>query len=376
VKPRVAVTGFHIGTSQGASHDETLRAWNDADADLQVWSRAGKLCGGRPESLRKEEPYSGVLFPAARELVRLGLWDKGLTLDPQRVAVCFSSSKGDLARLHNEQDNWAPDAATNWWQRTLRSRGAGFSPVAACAGGAHAVAIGAQWIEDGYADVVICGALELPQTPLVLAAYERLGALSKSGVMRPFDANRDGFVPAHGVAMLVLESEEHARSRGAQKHGFISGWAMNADATAMTTMQPNGDSIARAIEIAMRRANVETVDLINAHGTATKLNDEVETRGIKKVFQSRVPLSSTKPLTGHWLGAAGALEAIICLLAMRENFAPPTLNLDTPDALCDLDCIAGTGRTLEINRCLSLSYGFGGHIGALILEKKQDIKDV
>jgi len=368
VKTRVAISGFHIGTSR----DESWHVWNDAGANLQAWSRAGMLCDGRLEPLQKEEPFSGVLFPAARELVRLGLWDKGLTLDAQRVAVCFSSSKGDLARLQNGESDWAPDAATNWWQRTLRSRGASFSPVAACAGGAHAVAIGAQWIEDGYADVVVCGAIETPQTPLVLAGYSSLGALSKSGVMRPFDVHRDGFVASHGVAMLVLESQEHARKRGAKIHGIVSGWAMNADATAMTTMEPDGASIARAIEVALRRANARSVDYINAHGTATKLNDEVETRGIKQVFSTRVPVSSTKPITGHWLGAAGALEAIVCLMAMREKFAPPTLNLGTRDGECDLDCIAQTGRAMKIERCLSLSYGFGGHIGALILEKNKN----
>jgi 3-oxoacyl-[acyl-carrier-protein] synthase II len=143
---------------------------------------------------------------------------------------------------------------------------------------------------------------------------------------------------------------------------------MNADATTMTGMDPGGDSIARAIEVACRRAGEPAIDYINMHGTATRANDTVETRAVRSVFGRSIPASSTKPLTGHWLGAAGAIEAIICLLAMRENYAPPTLNLRKPDEECDLDYVPLKGRDLQINTAISLNYGFGGHIGVLVLQ--------
>ncbi len=195
-----------------------------------------------------------------------------------------------------------------------------------------------------------------------------MGALSKSGLMRPFDRNRDGFNPNGGAAYFVLESEEHARGRGAQIHGFLTGYSLKCDAHHMTSMHQSGDGIARAIEDALQRAGNPKIDYINAHGTAT-INDAVESRAIHAVFGDKVPLSSTKGQTGHLLGAAGAVEAAICLLAMRDGFAPPTLNLEEPDGEFGLDYLPLHGRTMEINAVLSLNYGFGGHIGALVLEK-------
>jgi 3-oxoacyl-[acyl-carrier-protein] synthase II len=318
-----------------------------------------------------------------RQLQAAKLWSKeseldygSLTVDPSRVGIVFSTSKGRLLFNHRgdvfnpfttASDVWATNFA-----RGLNAQGPRLSPVAACATGSHAIAIGAQLIEDGYADVAICGAIEPILQPLVLAAYDNMGALSKSGVMRPFDTKRDGFVPNVGAGCLILENEEKARQRGAQIFGYLSGWAMNADATHMTAMCPSGDSIARAIEYSMRRANVSNIDYINAHGTATKLNDETEAHGIQSALGNKVPVSSTKPLTGHLLGAAGAVEAVISLLALRENFAPPNLNLEEADSECDLDLVVGKGRNLEMKSVLSLNYGFGGHIGALLFEKASE----
>lgn len=301
--------------------------------------------------------------------------DGALTIDPQRVGVVFSASKNRIVfRPNRVLDLFAAssDASGNYLAQRIGARGPRLSPVAACATGSHTMAIGAQLIEDDYADVAICGAIEPVLTPLVLAAYENMGALSKSGVMRPFDQKRDGFVPNVGAGCLILENEEKARQRGAQVLGYLSGWAMNADATHMTAMCPSGDSIARAIEYSMRRANVTNIDYINAHGTATKLNDETEARGIRSALGKGVAVSSTKPLTGHLLGAAGAVEAVIALLALRENFAPPTLNLEDVDEECDLDLVVGKGRDIEMKSVLSLNYGFGGHIGALLFEKASE----
>ncbi len=295
-----------------------------------------------------------------------------LSTNPTRVAVVFSTSKNRVVfRFNGKPDvlGSSSDHVGNTIAQKIGARGSRLSPVAACATGAHAMAIGAQLIEDGYADVAVCGAIEPVLTPLVLAAYDNMGALSKSGVMRPFDTARDGFVPNVGAGCLILENEEKARERGAPIYGYLSGWAMNADATHMTAMCPSGDSIARAIEYSMRRADVSNIDYINAHGTATKLNDETEARGIASALGNKVPVSSTKPLTGHLLGAAGAVEAVIALLALRENFAPPTLNLENIDSDCDLDLVTGKGREVEMNAVLSLNYGFGGHIGALLFTK-------
>jgi 3-oxoacyl-[acyl-carrier-protein] synthase II len=388
LKPRVAVTGWHLGWRLDES-------WLEMDAGAASASSAstpflrrscseGRLVAARDasEEWQRLRRVSGSQFVAATaracaEVARAGLADKnGLLVSPERVAVSFSSSKGELSLWsHNAvaPDNaflsWTPDAAARAVRNHVGAAGAAFSPVAACATGAHSIAVGAQHIQDGYANVVISGAIEIGLTPLVMAGYAQLGALSKSGVMRPFDRRRDGFVPREGIALLVLESEASARARGARVLGWISGWSMQADATSMTAMSPFGDTIARGIEAALRRASSPQIDYINAHGTATALNDVVESRAIQTVFGNSVASSSTKALSGHWLGAAGAMEAVLCLQAMHEGFLPPTLNLEEPDNECDLDYVPNSGRDAEINCALSLSYGFGGHIGALVLEK-------
>lgn len=387
-KPRVAVTGWHLGWRSGESWLEIDAASASArSASPQFLRRScneGQLVPTRDasEEWQRSRQLSGSQFTAATaracaEVGRVGLADKnGLLLAPERVAVSFSSSKGELSLWSYNAlapDTsflaWTPDAAARAVRTRIGAAGAAFSPVAACATGAHSIAIGAQHIQDGYADVVVAGAIEIGLTPLVMAGYAQLGALSNSGVMRPFDSRRDGFVPREGIALMVLESEASARTRGARVLGWISGWSMHADATSMTAMSPTGDTIARAIKGALRRASSPQIDYINAHGTATALNDVIESRAIKTVFGNSVASSSTKALSGHWLGAAGALEAVLCVQAMHERFLPPTLNLTEPDNECDLDYVPNTGRDAEIKCALSLSYGFGGHIGALVLEK-------
>ena len=264
---------------------------------------------------------------------------------------------------------WTPDAMARALARRFAIGGRLAAPNAACASGAHAIALAAQWIEDEQADLVLAGAFEPPQHPVIVAAYRNMGALSKSGVMRPFDARRDGFVAGTGGGFVVLESETKARARGARILGFVSGWSLGCDATHMTQMAPSGETIARAIETALARAGRSRVDYVNAHGTATR-NDEIEARALNRVVGARVPVSSTKGQTGHLLGAAGALEAALCLEAMRQNFAPPTLNLNEADPQIELDLVRGAGRALPIESALSLNYGFGGHIGALVFTLK------
>ncbi|PQV63650.1 3-oxoacyl-(acyl-carrier-protein) synthase [Abditibacterium utsteinense] len=292
--------------------------------------------------------------------------------DSARLGLVCGSSKGDLNALplwvDEQRVEWTPDVFVHHLAESLKSSGPSLSPNAACATGAHSLALGAGWIQDGRTDFVFAGAVEFPQPEIILAAYKNMNALSKSGIMRPFDARRDGFVPSSGFGFLLLESEERARKRGAEIHGFLSGTSLKCDATHMTSMHASGEFIARAIEDALQKAGNPKIDYINAHGTATQ-NDLVEARAIERVFGNRVPVSSTKPLTGHLLGASGAVEAVICLLAMRENFAPPTLNLEDVDTELNLDFVPQIGRKMEINATLSLNYGFGGHIGALVFER-------
>ncbi|MDQ3814833.1 MAG: beta-ketoacyl-[acyl-carrier-protein] synthase family protein [Armatimonadota bacterium] len=367
---RAVVTGFYsahgangVWQEYGAASAPSLRG---------LFERPAGECR-QSAALNFDRVAAGLLA----ELRVAALWiDDGLNLEPDRVAVSFAASKGRPVLLEAGTPcctglEWTCDYPAIALARAVRATGPVVSPVAACATGAHAIATGAQLIEDGYVDVALAGALEAEITLFLMAGYRQLGALSKAQIMRPFDRRRDGFVPGQGAACLILENAERAQRRGATIYGYVSGWAMQADATSMTGMSPQGDSIARAVEVAMKQAGYPSIDYINAHGTATPLNDAVETRGLRSAFGRSVPISATKPLTGHLLGAAGAVEAVLSLLAMRENYAPPTLNLEEPDGDCDLDYIPHRGRTTEINAVMSLSYGFGGHIGVLIFEKPQ-----
>ncbi|HEX9997568.1 MAG TPA: beta-ketoacyl-[acyl-carrier-protein] synthase family protein [Abditibacterium sp.] len=342
---RVAITGFIAQSIFGAEN----RFWGSR------YANCGQLQGPK---------FSRDGF--APQWGKMLLRDAGFYSETRpQCAVSFGSSKG-YAPFCGFDDARAYETDALQIARHGFVSSAVLCPVAACATGAHALALGAAMISRGQYELVLAGASEKLQPPEILAAYRNMGALSKSGVMRPFDTRRDGFLPSFGSAILLLESEARARNRGAEIHGFLTGYSLHCDAHHMTSMCPSGDSIARAIENALNMAGNPQIDYINAHGTAT-VNDAIETRAIKSVFGTSVPISSTKPLTGHLLGAAGAIEAVICLGAMRDGFAPPTLNLEETDL--EADFVRGEARKIEIGTCLSLSYGFGGHIGVLVLEK-------
>ncbi len=373
---RVAITGFGANCGHGA---HILTPQTPAQALVRAPHALSPAIG-----LPATEKVPLAFISAVRsQLVQAELMARRRTawrINPDRVGVVYGSSKGDLEHLENSRvwAEWSPAWAQDWvaWPdhfvlqmaRSLGVFGPVMAPVAACATGTHAVALGAGWIQSGRADVVIAGAMEPPQPEIILAAYRNMNALSKTGLMRPFDTRRDGFVAGNGDGFLLLESESHARKRGAPIHGFLTGYSLKCDATHMTSMHPSGEFIARAIEDALQKAGHPQIDYINAHGTGTS-NDIIEARAIEQVFGTRVPVSSTKPLTGHLLGASGAVEAAICLLAMRDNFAPPTLNLENVDSASNLDFLPLQGREMEIGAVLSLNYGFGGHIGALVFEK-------
>jgi 3-oxoacyl-[acyl-carrier-protein] synthase II len=262
------------------------------------------------------------------------------------------------------------------------ARGPNQAVVTACATGADAIGEAAEWIRRGDAVAVLAGGTEASIIATGIAMFGAARALSTRNddpqrASRPFDRDRDGFVSSEGCAVVVLEDREHALARRAPIHGELIGYGATSDAYHITAPDPSGDGAIRCIRLALQRAGVEPgdIDYINAHGTGTTLNDVAETRAIKAVFGDAAyttPVSSTKSMTGHMLGAAGAVEAIICLLAMRDGFVPPTINLDHPDPECDLDYVPNTGRAMPVTTALSTSFGFGGHNACLVLTRRAD----
>ena len=245
-----------------------------------------------------------------------------------------------------------------------------------CASGAIAIGEAFRTVRDGYADIMLAGGAEVPLSPLTFGAFAVIRAMSTrnddpSRACRPFDKGRDGFVMAEGAALLVLEEREHALRRGGPIYGTVLGYGTSNDAHHMTAPLPSGAQAARAMRCALQEAEVppEAVDYINAHASSTPLNDLTETLAIKHVFGDhahRAAISGTKAMHGHALGATGAIEAAICMLAFRHGYLPPTLNLEDPDPACDLDYIPGTGREVAIRYALSNSFGFGGINASLV----------
>lgn len=251
------------------------------------------------------------------------------------------------------------------------AKGPNFALVSACATGSNALGEAWETIRRGDADVMIAGGSEAPIIPMAFAALANMGALSKrnddpQGASRPFDATRDGFVSGEGAGVLILERLEHALARRAPIYGEMVGYGATADAFHITAPAEGGEGAARAMELALRKAGLspEEVDYINAHGTSTPLNDAAETQAIKKALGShayKVPISSTKSMIGHLMGAAGAIEAIVTLLTIKYGVIHPTINYQHPDPVCDLDYVPNKARQARVRVALSNSFGFGGH---------------
>jgi len=255
------------------------------------------------------------------------------------------------------------------------AKGPNFAIVSACASGAHAIGEAAEWIRRGDATVVIAGGTEASITNIGIASFDAMQAMSTRNdepqrASRPFDKDRDGFVMGEGAGIVILEEYEHARERGARIYAEVSGYGATADASHITQPAPDGDGARRSILRAMQRAGKDAAEVgyINAHGTSTQLNDAAETRAVKAALgeaAATVPMSSTKSMHGHLLGAAGAVEAVITVMAIHDQFVPPTINLEEPDPECDLDYVPNTGRKAHIDFALSTSFGFGGHNACL-----------
>lgn len=261
----------------------------------------------------------------------------------------------------------------------FKGTGPSYTPASACATGSDCIGHAFDLIRMGRIDRAIAGTGEAPIVPIGIAVFDRIGAASRLNdtpeqAMRPFSKDRSGLVFGEGAGVLVLEELESAKARGANILAELVGYASTSDAFHVTAPDPNGDGAVRALTLALEdgKVNPEDVDYINAHGTATDLNDPMETKAVKSVFGDRaynIPMSSTKSMTGHCMGMTAALEAVICVLALRDQVAPPTINLHEPDPECDLDYVPNVARDLPMSVVMTNAFGFGGHNASLIFKK-------
>jgi 3-oxoacyl-[acyl-carrier-protein] synthase II len=344
------------------------------------------------KEVRRADRFTQFAMVAGDEAIAEAGWDGELPYDPARVGVVIGTGIGGIGTLERGKEilmeqgerkvpplsiplmmsNAAP-AALSMRYKLL---GNSYGTVSACSAGAHAIGEATRMIQYGDADAVLTGGSEASLTPLARAAFSALDALSPTGISRPFDRRRDGFVMGEGAAVLVLEDAEMAAARGARVLATVRGFGATSDAYHLTAPAKDGAGAAAAIRKALADAGAEPADVVyvNAHGTSTPLNDRAETKAIKAVLgeQTEVPVSSTKSAIGHLLGAAGAVEAVATILALRDRIAPPTLGYEEPEEGMDLDYVPGQARQLRVNGKravgLSNSFGFGGHNVVLCLE--------
>jgi 3-oxoacyl-[acyl-carrier-protein] synthase II len=342
-----------------------------------------------PKEARRSDRYTHLAVAAATQAAEEAGIPDGI--DPERLGVIVGTGVGGLVTLQAECEAWLaggdravsphfvpmmmPNAAAGTIAMRLGAHGPGFSVSSACATGGHAIGEAARMIARGEADAVVAGGTEAALTGLCIAAFRRMGALSREGLSRPFDANRDGFVMGEGAAVLVLEREEHARARGAEVLARIAGYGASNDAFHITQPDPDGRGAKDAMRATLADAEAAPRDVgyINAHGTSTPFNDKIETIAIKQVFNgsaSPPPVSSTKSHIGHLLGAAGAVEALVCVEAVRRGVLPPTINYEQPDPECDLDYVPeGPREAPGLELALSNSFGFGGQNACVAVAK-------
>jgi 3-oxoacyl-[acyl-carrier-protein] synthase II len=385
----VVITGRGAVTSIGEGADAFLDALYErrsgiadglgpcADFDPEVTMT--------PKEARRSDRFTHLAVAAAGQAVaEAGLPDG---IEPERFGVLMGSAVGGLETLERECRSWLekgdrgvsplfvtmmmPNAAAGTIAMRLNARGPGFSVASACATGAHAIGEAARMVARGEADVVVAGGTEATLNGLTIAAFKSLGALSKAGISRPFDARRDGFVMGEGAAALILESEEHAKARGVPIRGRVVGYGASNDAFHITEPDREGRGATAAMLNALRDAEAQPGDVgyVNAHGTSTPYNDKVETLALHTVFNGGAPpVSSTKSAIGHLLGAAGAVEAVATLGAIERGLLPPTINYEQPDPDCDLDYVPdGPREAPDLRLALSNSFGFGGQNACLAL---------
>jgi len=343
------------------------------------------------KEIRRTDRFTHYAVAAASQALKDATLDK--LADPDRIGTAIATGVGGLETLIDGillMERRGParlspflvpmlmaNAASAQVSMQFGLKGPSLTHVSACASSSHAIGEGGDIIRRGQADVMVVGGSEAAVLAIGIAAFSAMHATSRrndapEAASRPFDKDRDGFVLSEGAAVVVLEEREHARARGARIYGELVGYGATADAYHITAPSPEGEGNARAMRMALTEAGLEPdgIDYINAHGTSTQPNDREETAAIKQVFGDhayKLLVSSTKSMTGHLLGAAGALEAIACLLAIRDGCIPPTINYTTPDPGLDLDYVPNTARARSITTALSNSMGFGGHNASLIV---------
>lgn len=408
-KRRVVITGVGAVTPLGLTAADSWQAVkrNECgiaritryDADEQKVKLAGEVKGfdaqavlGRQEA-RRMARFTQFAAAAAKE----ALLDAQLDVEKEdalRCSVIVSSGIGGQDITESEHSRglekgfdrvsplYIPSAISNMAAGQI-AIAAGFEgmctcPVTACAGGTYAVGDAFRHVRDGYAEVCLSGGTESCITPLAVGGFTSMKALSVSEdperASIPFDKERNGFVLGEGAGILLLEELEHAKARGAKIYAEVVGYGATCDAYHMTAPKPDGSGAAAAMKMALSDARIapEEVDYINAHGTSTQLNDACETAAVKLVFgehAQKVMISSTKSMTGHMLGAAGAVEAIFTALSLKDDFVPATIHYREPDEACDLDVVPNQGRNAVLRYAMSNSLGFGGHNGCLLLKK-------
>ena len=394
----VVITGVGAVTPLGVGARTLHERWSAGVSGIEDgFGRAGEFEPKEhlsTKEVRRSDRFTQLALAAAGEAVEDAGWDGAPPGDPDRTACVIGTGIGGIGTLETQHlvmheqgaGRISPlsipllmaNAASGVVAMKYDLRGQSFGTVSACAAGAHAIGMAERLIRYGDADCVVTGGSEAAITPLATAAFDKMDALSDSGISRPFDRRRDGFVMGEGAGVLVLEEEEAARERGARILGYLRGYASTSDAHHLTAPEPSGRGAAKAIELALKDAGIEAGDVIyvNAHGTSTPLNDRSETNAIKAAFGEEraheLPVSSTKSAIGHLLGAAGAVESIATLLALRDRIAPPTLNYEELDEGLDLDYVPNEARPLANGdvRAIGLSnaFGFGGHNAVLCLE--------
>jgi 3-oxoacyl-[acyl-carrier-protein] synthase II len=406
----VVVTGVGLVTPCGIGIDN---AWGNIlsgqsgigpltrfDIDRFDTKFAGEIKEFNPEDYiqPKEVKKMDLFIQYAVAAAQIAVKDAGLDMgreDSERVGVVVGTGLGGLPTIekyHSVFLERGPGRITPFFIPMLIAneapghiaiqhglKGPNLSIVTACATGAHSIGDACRIIQYGDADVMVAGGSEANLTPLTVGGFNAMKALSTRNddpqrASRPFERDRDGFVVAEGSGIVILEELEHAKKRGAKIYAELAGYGYNGDAYHITAPCPDGDGFIRCIRMALKDAQLspDDVDYINAHGTSTKLNDYIETLAIKVVFQEkayRIPVSSTKSMTGHLLGAAGAIEAVFSVLAIRDQVCPPTINYENPDPECDLDYVPNTARNHTINVVMSNAFGFGGTNSVLVFRR-------
>ncbi|MFX3623464.1 MAG: beta-ketoacyl-ACP synthase II [Ectobacillus sp.] len=410
MKRRVVITGVGAITPLGNDVHTTWENIKNGVSGIAPITRinteqfkvkvAGEVKGFAPEEFmdgkeaKRMARFTQFAVAASKMAVNDAKLQIGENVNPERVGVWIGSGIGGLDEFEEQHKRFLqkgpkrvspfiipmfiPDMASGRVSIELGAKGINNCSVTACASGANSIGDAFRVIQNGIADIMITGGAEAAITEMTVAGFSNMTALSTNPdpntASRPFDKNRDGFVIAEGAGIVILEELEHALARGANIYGELIGYGATGDAYHITTPAPDGEGGQRAIALALQDAGIsyEQVDYINAHGTSTPYNDLYETKAIKEVFGEhayRLAVSSTKSMTGHLLGAAGAIEAIFCLLAIKEGILPPTINYETPDEELDLDYIPNAARTANVNVALSNSLGFGGHNATLVFRK-------